>query len=258
MGIVHPHIPFILAWRLKKAFGLRTFVETGTHVGETSAWAAEQFDQVETVEAYEPLFEHLRTRFKDKPNVALHFGTSAEMLRRIVPGLDGPALFWLDAHYSGQGTAGEARECPILDEIAALDLSPHDNVVLIDDARLFLVPPPAPFKADHWPDLRTIIETLSRKAPDSYITIFEDVIIRVPGHAKATLVHLLQTQEPQLKPGAEPSREALERIEGRLQRIEEAVTAARQADPAAELAQIKASLPWRLTAPLRALRRRLG
>jgi hypothetical protein len=244
---------------LKEVFGLRTFVETGTHVGETSAWAGEQFDHVATVESYEPLFEHLRARFKDRPNVALHFGNSAEILREIVSGLREPALFWLDAHYSGQGTAGEAHECPVLDEIAAVDQSPYDNIVLIDDARLFFVPPPPPFKADHWPDLRTMIEALGRKAPDSYITIFEDVIIRVPGHAKATLIDLLHTHEPQPRPGSELSHQMLERIEDRLHRIEEQVAAvARQGNPSAELERVKASRSWRLTAPLRALRSRLG
>jgi len=53
--------------------------------------------------------------------------------------LSEPTLFWLDAHWSGAGTATSDLETPILAELnAVLDGAPAGSVVLIDDHREFV------------------------------------------------------------------------------------------------------------------------
>lgn len=52
-------------------------------------------------------------------------------------------VFWLDGHWSGGFTAGEADECPLLGELNSLCARTHD-IVLIDDARFLNAAPSTP------------------------------------------------------------------------------------------------------------------
>lgn len=64
-------------------------------------------------------------------------GNSAEILPAVLVDVEGPALFWLDAHW--MGFEGEPDEsCPLMAELAAIVAWPHweRSVVLIDDMRM--------------------------------------------------------------------------------------------------------------------------
>jgi len=50
----------------------------------------------------------------------------------------GRILFWLDGHYSGEGTACGDQVSPILQELDLIKAHPRrDHCILIDDSRLF-------------------------------------------------------------------------------------------------------------------------
>ncbi|MDB5294151.1 MAG: hypothetical protein JWO31_134 [Phycisphaerales bacterium] len=226
MGTHYPGVPHDLVAWLRDAAGLTAFVETGTHKGTTAAWAAGLFPRVVTTEAYEPLYRLSLARHGHLPNVEFRLGDSPAVLREVVPTLTGPAVFWLDAHWSGPGTAGGAEaspgpaagpvpdararpggepgsgaateegsgsaagECPLLAELAAVNAAAADagHVVLIDDARLFLAPPPAPHDPTHWPDLRAVCDALGRHPSDRYVLVFRDVIVAVPSRLRSELI----------------------------------------------------------------------
>jgi len=58
---------------------------------------------------------------------------------QVLQELSDPALFWLDAHWSGSGTATSDLGTPILAELTAiLAGAPTGSVVLIDDHREFV------------------------------------------------------------------------------------------------------------------------
>jgi hypothetical protein len=84
----------------------------------------------------------------------------------------------LDAHWSGGDTYGQEDECPILEELKIIFNSPIKNfAILIDDARLFLAPPPLPHILKSWPTIRQIIKVI----PEEFdIIINDDVIFIVP------------------------------------------------------------------------------
>jgi hypothetical protein len=180
MSLIHPGVPHRLAVLLSKPHGIKTFIETGTFTGESAAWAAGCFRRVVTIEACPTHHRKACARFAGRPNVEVRYGDSARVLAELVPTLSAPALFWLDAHWSGEGTAGRDRECPLLEEIAIINASPHAHVLLIDDARLFLAPPPPPHRPEAWPDLKRVVAALTEGDRPCTVAVVEDIILRAP------------------------------------------------------------------------------
>ena len=121
-------------------FGLRTLVETGTYNGDTIAMQLPHFDHLYSIELDETLHAAARVRFAANPNVHLIKGDAALSLAELLPKLTAPALFWLDGHYSGAGTAYGLMDTPIIFELGALFAWPwvNQSVILIDDIRLFV------------------------------------------------------------------------------------------------------------------------
>ena len=179
MGIVYPGVPQRLALWLRDEAATKDFIETGTYLAGTALWAAQHFDRVVSVEADRKLYNGARKRLASRANVDLRLGRSQDVLATLVPELTRPALIWLDAHWSGGATAGENQECPLLEEIAAIDAGMIQHLILIDDARYFLNPPPPPHKREQWPSVGVVIERLRAKY-DGYICLTDDVIIRLP------------------------------------------------------------------------------
>jgi hypothetical protein len=196
VGLADFGLPRDLVEFLAAEFKLGSFFETGTYYGASSAWAAERFAAVRTVEQAPRLFAIARVKLTRYPNVQLEFGDSRSFIERVLPELP-PTLFWLDAHWAGGHTAGGgAEECPLLDELRLIAPDLDRHFVLIDDARLFAMPPPPPNRAEAWPCLSEIFDVLrSRHQP--YIAICRDVIIVVPAHAKAGLVDYFQRALPE-------------------------------------------------------------
>jgi hypothetical protein len=58
-------------------------------------------------------------------------------MQSVVTRLDGPALFWLDGHYSAGITARGSLETPVQRELEIILASANDHVILVDDARCF-------------------------------------------------------------------------------------------------------------------------
>jgi hypothetical protein len=176
MGLIHPGVPRKLALALAKSLGADVFVETGTLTGETAAWAGEHFNRVISIEIDKALHEQACTLTAGKGNVELLLGPSERLLPQIARSLSGPAVFWIDAHYSGPGTGGEEKQCPILEELAAISGANH--LIMVDDARLFLNGPGMPCDSSHWPSLVAVLDAL--RAPHCYLAIHDDVIFRFP------------------------------------------------------------------------------
>ena len=123
-----------------RAHGLRTLIETGTYMGETSWALRHEFDRIETVELEPTLARLAAIRFGRTRNVRVHEGDSAEVLPRILAELAEPALFWLDAHPSTDRTA-RGTEIPLRRELAAIAEHPvAGHVVLVDDLQFMGTP----------------------------------------------------------------------------------------------------------------------
>jgi hypothetical protein len=192
MGIVQMGPPHQVVLDLRDRCGLRRFVETGTYLGETTAWAAEQFACVSTIERSPALYAKARAILAEWDNVECLLGNSRELLVRLA-GEKTPTLYWLDAHWSGGETAGKDEECPLLAEIAAIGGAAAEtgSVLLIDDARLFLAPPPLPHQAAQWPDLWEVLSVLKRHHGGHFV-IHADVIFSLPVEMKDWAIRYFQ------------------------------------------------------------------
>ena len=131
----HPPIAD-LALSLRDKYNLQTLIETGTCLGNSTTWAAENFKKVITIELN---LEFLRQAFvtcKSHTNIDFLMGDSRERLKDVVPALARPALFWIDAH----GLNVFPAENPIWGELCVILESPHKHFLLVDDANFYHVP----------------------------------------------------------------------------------------------------------------------
>lgn len=152
--VPHTNIPRQLLDRLRQTYALKYFVETGTNRGHTAALMAGLFTKVWTVELASDRQQAAAKFLSKYSHVVCTAGESPDFLRRLMPQLDQPTLFWLDAHWCGGPKLGP--ECPLLDELSAVGNLDGRHVILIDDARLFVNPPPYPHDPDDWPALQQV------------------------------------------------------------------------------------------------------
>jgi hypothetical protein len=193
MGLVRWGPPQELITQLRDAFAVNTFVETGTYRADTAMWAAKLFDNVVTVEGSEKVFKFAANRLRNLPNIKALHGDTRALLPGILQALTRPAIFWLDAHWTGGPTyAHEGEECPLLGELKLVTRSPLHHFLLIDDARLFLAPPPHPFQASHWPSIEQVFAAIHDGPHPYHIVVFEDVIIALPPAAKELVTRYCQ------------------------------------------------------------------
>jgi hypothetical protein len=193
MGNVSFGAPRNIIEKIRTSFNVNTFVETGTYMGGTAAWASEHFDQVFTIEGSADYHRQAQERLTGKRNIEFLLGDSRRMLGEVVSRLgDKPALFWLDAHWM-PGSFGETHECPLLEEITAIQQSGTEHFLLIDDARLFLAPPPLPHRARDWPDITAVLSSLNTSAcSTTYTVIYNDVIVSLPSFTRKTMESFYQ------------------------------------------------------------------
>jgi len=190
MGILRMGPPEELVLLLQKHYYCSTFVETGTFKGKTSVWASKHFEKIFTVEYSKALFDDVVTQYGHIENINFLFGDSRLHLKNIVNKLSNSSIFWLDAHWHGKNSYGSEDQCPIIDEIRIIRSSPINHIILIDDASLFLSPPPIGHNINQWPTIDQLLGVLHNKF--TYTVIIEDVIISVPLDAMELLVDYCQ------------------------------------------------------------------
>ena len=189
MGAVHFSIDVRLIQELKRHLPLEVLIETGTFEGDTVAKISSLFEVVHTVDLSEKYYEHARRRFEEDAAIHVRIGQSPDFIAQLVPPLtDRSVLFWLDAHWcAAEGTAGDASQCPLLDELRGIGRLNTQSVILVDDARLFLCPPPSPHEVSEWPTFDDVLRALGALSRDHQIMVLNDVLIFFPLELKRAL-----------------------------------------------------------------------
>lgn len=118
-----------------RKFRLRILVETGTYYGEMVAAVKDAFESIYSIEFDPRLAALARKRFARDPRIQILQGDSQSVVPGLLPSLNQPALFWLDAGYYGwAGLQGDKQRLSTeLEAILRQPLAGH--VILLDDAR---------------------------------------------------------------------------------------------------------------------------
>lgn len=150
---------------------LKYFVETGTFNGDTVEAMRPSMALIHSIELSKELFDKARKRFEKFPSIKLWQGDSGKVLKKILPTIKKPTLFWLDAHGSGGITAEGEEWSPIIKELILItSLSKSKHVILIDDAR--------GFTGNQSPTIE-MIESVIKKYHPKYEFVVQDDIIRI-------------------------------------------------------------------------------
>lgn len=164
---------------IARSHGLDVLVETGTYLGDMVEALRRDFRLVYSIELGEDLHRQAVARFRGVGNVRLVHGDSARKLSEIVQVLDGPALFWLDGHYSAGITARGEEDTPVLKELDSILEAPDlGHAIVIDDARDFGTDPA-------YPTLDEIRRRVLARWPDRKISVETDGIRILPGSIRS-------------------------------------------------------------------------
>ena len=125
---------------VKYAIDGANWVETGTYKGTTTNFLGNRFPHVYTIEPAQNLYNKACKRFNGR-NITLFNNVSEKVFPILLPKLSGDINFWLDGHYSAGKTFKGDKDCPIEDELNAIEENLENFAkisILIDDIRLFL------------------------------------------------------------------------------------------------------------------------
>jgi hypothetical protein len=168
-----PPPPFVKQAIVKdyqRRFGLRVFVETGTFAGDMIDAVKRRFQRIVSIELDPGWHARAVERFRSDTHVSLLQGDSGVRLKEVLASLTEPALFWLDAHYSGPITARGVVDSPIAQELTALRAHPiKGHVVLIDDMRDFT-------GRDGYPTVDALVEWIRQGDPTAIVEVQDDVL----------------------------------------------------------------------------------
>lgn len=129
---------------------LEAFVETGTYLGASIAYARQckRFNEFHSIEINKEFFDECNHMFSRDERVKIWHGASDEMLPKV---LDKPSLqeknilFWLDAHlpnsYTSWKGGDETQEqvAPLKQELEIIrKMRPKNrDIIIVDDLRLY-------------------------------------------------------------------------------------------------------------------------
>jgi hypothetical protein len=117
-----------------------TIIESGTHLGDTTKKLSKLSSKVISIEPDSELFLKASKRFSNNSNIKILNGTSEQILPDLLKSISGDVSFWLDGHFSGDGTFKGQLDSPIKIELFEIqkNLNDFDRIcVLVDDVRCF-------------------------------------------------------------------------------------------------------------------------
>lgn len=189
MGAIHFSIDPELLALLRHETGAERFVETGTFEGRSLQIALGLFKECHSVEISRDYHLRAANQFSGEKGVHLALGSSPQFLqdnRRLFS--SSPTIFWLDAHWcAAEHTADSSGQSPLMQELKAIGSLHPASTVMIDDARLYLAPPPHPHRVSEWPDLQDVVGILYGLSGNHRLMVLNDVILFYPESVAGSL-----------------------------------------------------------------------
>jgi len=157
--------------------GTRVLVETGTFRGNMIVAQRNHFERIYSIELDPRRHADAVRRLRRFAHVTLLQGDSGVELAKVLKELDRPALFWLDAHWSGGITARGETDTPISRELGMVLAHPvRGHVVLIDDAHEFV-------GENGYPTYDALAREVRALRPDLAVELRDNIIRITPPQA---------------------------------------------------------------------------
>jgi len=113
------------------------FIETGCYMGRGIQAALDVgFKKIYSIELSDRFYDLCSIKFKNNPQVKIIKGDSATVLGQLLSEIKDETTFWLDGHFSGEGTARGLFSSPLLEELR--QIKDHDiktHTIIVDDLR---------------------------------------------------------------------------------------------------------------------------
>lgn len=154
---------------IKTKYNLNYLIETGTGDGETLSYVRNlNFNLIQSCEIEQTQYDRLKERFTD-PNIKIWKGDSKSVLQLMMYSIDGPALFFLDAHFPGTGYVRSEfksnqyslqETLPLEQELEVISNWKHskDSVIVVDDLRIYKS---GNYEAGDWPEREQLFGQLN-------------------------------------------------------------------------------------------------
>jgi len=116
-----------------KKHNIKYFVETGTLYGDGVDFVlksiGDKLEKLYSIELLTHLAEKAKIRFSGLNKVQIHQGLSVDILKDLLPLLDGNTLFWLDAHFPGADIKQASYYQPDKEEKEVIPLEEELNLI---------------------------------------------------------------------------------------------------------------------------------
>ena len=114
--------------KLISKYNIKTIIETGTYLGQTTPFLSSVVDNVITIEVNKTYYDQC-DHLNSYKNITRKLGNSPEILRSILPIVSKPVLFFLDAHWG--------YDWPLLGELQVIaDLKLNNSIVVVHDCKV--------------------------------------------------------------------------------------------------------------------------
>ncbi|ALH22918.1 hypothetical protein ceV_012 [Chrysochromulina ericina virus CeV-01B] len=113
------------------------FIETGTFMGETIFRFEKNFNKLHTIEIKSEFYNDAKNKYTGN-KITFHLGDSSIKLIDICKTLNNNVIFFLDGHWSAGNTGRGSKDCPLYEELEAINNNLNNKaIIIIDDCRLF-------------------------------------------------------------------------------------------------------------------------
>lgn len=132
--------------QIRDRTGIETFIETGTLWGAGVDYALESgFKKIISIEINTQLADKAKEKYSNEPKVTIIEGSSPVVLRDILPSINAPVLFWLDAHFPGADANLDAYKAeldasdnvPLEIELSIIKDRDCKDIIICDDLWLY-------------------------------------------------------------------------------------------------------------------------